>query len=86
MGSLVGVQHCDIKPDNIFLMGGTARLADFGLARILSAIHASTRGEHDAELRGAGHASAPIRRRGDRFAGSSAFAPRRHVLTAATFE
>ena len=34
-GSLVGVQHRDIKPQNIFLVGGSVRLADFGLAKIL---------------------------------------------------
>jgi formylglycine-generating enzyme required for sulfatase activity len=34
-GSLVGVQHRDIKPLNIFLVGGSVRLADFGLAKIL---------------------------------------------------
>ena len=34
-GTLVGVQHRDIKPQNIFLVGGSVRLADFGLAKIL---------------------------------------------------
>ncbi len=43
-GSLVGVQHRDIKPDNIFLVGGSVRLADFGLAKILAATVASTQG------------------------------------------
>ena len=36
-GHLVGVQHRDIKPQNIFLVGGSVRLADFGLAKILEA-------------------------------------------------
>jgi formylglycine-generating enzyme required for sulfatase activity len=43
-GSLVGVQHRDIKPLNIFLVGGSARLADFGLAKILDAASATHTG------------------------------------------
>src|SRR3954454_17893688 len=36
-GTLVGVQHRDIKPQTLFLVGGSARLADFGLAKVLEA-------------------------------------------------
>ena len=43
-GHLVGVQHRDIKPQNIFLVGGSVRLADFGLAKILEASRASHTG------------------------------------------
>jgi formylglycine-generating enzyme required for sulfatase activity len=43
-GTMVGVQHRDIKPHNIFLVGGSVRLADFGLAKILAATSASHTG------------------------------------------
>src|SRR4051812_4782026 len=39
-----GVQHRDIKPHNIFLVGGSVRLADFGLAKVLEADTASHTG------------------------------------------
>jgi serine/threonine-protein kinase len=43
-GTHVGVQHRDIKPHNIFLVGGSVRLADFGLAKVVEATLASHTG------------------------------------------
>ena len=45
-GRKVGVQHRDIKPHNIFLVGGSVRLADFGLAKILE----GRAGEHTGNM------------------------------------
>jgi tetratricopeptide (TPR) repeat protein len=34
-GEPVGIQHKDIKPQNLLLVGGSVKVADFGLAKIL---------------------------------------------------
>ncbi len=41
------IQHCDIKPGNIMMVGGSAQVCDFGLARVLGSDARATRqGDH----------------------------------------
>jgi tetratricopeptide (TPR) repeat protein len=38
----VAIQHCDIKPHNLMLVGGSAQVCDFGLARSMAADRTNT--------------------------------------------
>ena len=38
----VAIQHCDIKPHNLVLVGGSVQVCDFGLARMIGADRATT--------------------------------------------
>lgn len=40
----VAVQHCDIKPENIMLAGGSVMICDYGVARVLADAHAAATG------------------------------------------
>ncbi|MBL9124562.1 MAG: SUMF1/EgtB/PvdO family nonheme iron enzyme [Planctomycetaceae bacterium] len=38
----VAIQHCDIKPHNLLMVGGALQVCDFGLANILSDVRATS--------------------------------------------
>jgi tetratricopeptide (TPR) repeat protein len=38
----VAIQHCDIKPHNLVLVGGATQVCDFGLARVVDGLQSAT--------------------------------------------
>ena len=47
---LVSLQHCDVKPQNIMIVGDSATVCDFGLARVLEDFNTTTMGGSPAYI------------------------------------
>ena len=57
------IQHCDIKPQNILLLGGAAQVCDFGLAKMIGEVRETSMGAGTIAY---GAPRNPARQRSDR--------------------